>query len=308
MKKIFISHSSNDRKYVEYLADLLECIGISADRIFCTSLEGYGIPLGENFLERIRLEFSEDTLVLCIISKNFYESPMCLCEMGAAWVKAGTYIPILIPPFDFNDLKGIISMTQGLRINDKNRLYSLCAAIGEFFGIESFDVNKWERIRDRFVSNVNREILEESKALSRSHKKNRIEERKEQDGREQEMMEVFDAMIKEVSDRLNKLPWIVRKGLYYHFAGRDFFIDPQDNGEESSYALKAAEDDYLIIDGKWITLNARDPKVRKAIESLDDLKYFLETAGKNFHDKFEERYEICAKIESRKFWRMMEIL
>ena len=55
-KKIFISHASKDKDLVGELIDLLENIGLDSHQIFCSSFEGYGIPLGEDFLEIIKKE------------------------------------------------------------------------------------------------------------------------------------------------------------------------------------------------------------------------------------------------------------
>ena len=284
MKRVFISHSSKDKRLAECLVDLLECMEVPSNRIFCTSLDGYGVPLGENFLDRIKSELGEDTLVLFLITTSFYSSPMCLCEMGASWVKSHTHIPVLVPPFDFCDIKGVISETQGLKINSKNGLNSLYNTIKAFFGTGGIDLSIWEKKRDRFLSEINKDASIASVQVMYNGNHNSLEE--------------FDYLMMDVAEKLNKLPWIVRKGLYYHFTEKDFTIDPSVDEDESCYALKAAEEDYLIIDGKWVTLNTRDPKV----------KHFLEASGKDFHDSFEERYEICAKMESRKFWRMMGIL
>ncbi len=53
MKSIFISHSKKDIEYVDVLIDILEAIGVPSGKIFCTSFEGYGIPLGNDFLQTI---------------------------------------------------------------------------------------------------------------------------------------------------------------------------------------------------------------------------------------------------------------
>ena len=45
-----------------------------------------------------------------MLSKNYYNSPACLNEMGAAWVLKSDYQSILIPPFDFENIK--VQLTQ----------------------------------------------------------------------------------------------------------------------------------------------------------------------------------------------------
>ena len=43
--KIFISHASKDKNYVSSIVKLLEFIGLRQEKLFCTSVPGYGIPL-----------------------------------------------------------------------------------------------------------------------------------------------------------------------------------------------------------------------------------------------------------------------
>ena len=54
--RVFISHASADAPLVEELVELLEIIGIRHDQIFCSSFPGYGIDLGDNFLEALKAQ------------------------------------------------------------------------------------------------------------------------------------------------------------------------------------------------------------------------------------------------------------
>jgi hypothetical protein len=155
LDKIFISHSSKDKNVVEELIDLLESMGVKPSQIFCSSFEGYGIPLGSDFLETIREEISKNVLVLFVLSENFYSSPVCLCEMGATWVLSRENIPIIVPPFTFDEIKGVIPLIQGLEINDSLKLNLLREKITEMFGISSQPMSSWERKRDRAVARIN---------------------------------------------------------------------------------------------------------------------------------------------------------
>ncbi|WP_374252881.1 toll/interleukin-1 receptor domain-containing protein [Acinetobacter brisouii] len=160
LKKVFISHATKDRKIVEELIDLLETIGINSTQIFCSSFEGYGIPLGEDFLATIKQELSAEVLVLFVITNNFYASKVCLCEMGAAWALSKGHIPIVVPPLSYSDIQGVIPLTQGMLINDFPKLNSLKEKLENDFGFEQkIGLNTWERKRDRFVNNIN-ELIE----------------------------------------------------------------------------------------------------------------------------------------------------
>jgi len=158
VRRVFISHSSKDEVFVQELVEILETIGLPPEAIFCTSLAGYGIDLGENFLDGIREELKSDTLVLFVLSHNFYASPISLCEMGAVWVQTKAHIPILVPPFDFGDIKGVIPLTEGFKINDPLKLSIFKSKIESLFGLtRTLPHASWERKRDRIVSRI--EIL-----------------------------------------------------------------------------------------------------------------------------------------------------
>jgi hypothetical protein len=157
--RVFISHSSCDVFFVEELVDLLELIGLSKESIFCTSLAGYGIDLGENFLDAIRDELRNDTMVLFVLTQNFFSSPACLCEMGAVWVQTKDHIPIIVPPFDFSDIKGVIPLTEGFRLNDALKLNLFKAKIETIFGLQAaMPQSSWERKRDRALGRINDKI------------------------------------------------------------------------------------------------------------------------------------------------------
>lgn len=174
-EKIFISHSSLDIPVVEKVIDLLEAIGVPSNKIFCSSFEGYGIKLGSDFLEVIKNQLDNNVLVLFILSSNFYSSVISLCEMGATWLKTNKHIPILIPPFEYHDIKGVIPTTQGMKINEKDKLNSLKDIVVEFFGIETPNTSVWERKRDNLLKEVKKildtgipEVVEESKQLKQT--------------------------------------------------------------------------------------------------------------------------------------------
>ncbi|RKG48739.1 toll/interleukin-1 receptor domain-containing protein [Acinetobacter cumulans] len=158
LKKIFISHAKKDKEIIEELIDLLESIGVNSTQIFCSSFEGYGIPLGDNFLDKIKQELSSEVLVLFVITNNFYESKVCLCEMGAAWALSKGHIPIVVPPLSYSDIQGVIPLTQGLLVNDVSKLNSLKEKLEQDFGLQQINLNSWERKRDKYIKNINKLI------------------------------------------------------------------------------------------------------------------------------------------------------
>lgn len=176
-QKIFISHSSLDIKIVEKVIDILEAIGVPSNKIFCSSFEGYGVKLGSDFLEVIKKELDSNVLVLFILSSNFYSSVVSLCEMGATWVKTNKHIPILIPPFEYDDIKGVIPTTHGMKINEKDKLNSLKDIVAEFIGLEPLNTSVWERRRDNVLKEVKKILdsgIPETKEKSKEQKSEEV--------------------------------------------------------------------------------------------------------------------------------------
>lgn len=154
LSKIFISHSKKDKNIVEEIIDGLFLIGVESKQIFCTSIAGYGIELGEDFLERIKNELNGEVLVIFVLTENYYSSPVCLCEMGATWVQTKYHIPFVVPPFSFEDIKGVIPNTQGLKITDKFGWNSLKTKLEEKLEIAPKQSSIWENGRDKILTRL----------------------------------------------------------------------------------------------------------------------------------------------------------
>lgn len=157
-KKVFISHASADATIVDELIDILKLIGLRQDQIFCTSIKGYGIPLGENFLDRLKAELNDDVLVLFVLSDNFYRRAICIAEMGAAWALTKQHVPLIVPPFTFDMIKGVIPLTQGMVINDKHDINALSQLVEKLFNIPNASGQDWERSRDKVLATMSARI------------------------------------------------------------------------------------------------------------------------------------------------------
>ena len=163
LNKVFISHSSLDLAYVKPFVELLEFIGANPSNMFCSSVANYNIPLDNNIYEYLRSEFQNHNLrVIFFLSQNYYNSPVSLAEMGAAWVLQQNYTCILLPGLDFRDMRGVIDqMRISIRVEDgeaelRARLDELKDKLREEFGLSSipFARNRWEEYRNQFIETV----------------------------------------------------------------------------------------------------------------------------------------------------------
>lgn len=157
---VFISHSSKDKDFVEALVSLLEEIGLNEDTLFCSSIAEYGVPLGENIFDYLKAQFQEhDIFVIFVHTPNYYQSPICLNEMGAAWILQADCCSFLSRDMKFEDMKAVVnSDTVCIKVDNGDasiRLNELKDKLESIFGCSELSVNKWERKRNMFLKLVN---------------------------------------------------------------------------------------------------------------------------------------------------------
>ncbi|WP_010237351.1 toll/interleukin-1 receptor domain-containing protein [Clostridium arbusti] len=159
--KIFISHASSDKEYVSKLIDLLEGIGLNEKHIICSSIAGCGIPLDQDIYDHLKLQFETHNLhVILVLSENYYKSVACMNEMGAAWILQNRYTTILLPGFEFKEIKGAINPRQiGLKLDNdltdvKEKLGQLKDCMLNEFGLPTVSDIRWELKRDIFINSI----------------------------------------------------------------------------------------------------------------------------------------------------------
>lgn len=163
--RLFISHSSKDLDYIKAFVEFLKDIGMNSENMFCSSIDSYNITWGKNIYDYLFEEFNnrrKNLIVLFMFSKNYYDSAVCLNEMGAAWVLKKEYRSILLPGFKSEDIKGVIrpdDITISLEDSNKNimtKLNDIKKQFEEIFGLEKINDKEWDDIRDRFIEKIDK--------------------------------------------------------------------------------------------------------------------------------------------------------
>jgi len=155
MTRIFISHAASDETLVEEFVDLLHVgIGIQPDDIFCSSLPGMDIPTGAAFISHIKTQVTNPDLVLLIISPEFLKSQFCQHEVGASWALSLPVFPIIVPPLDYADVRGVLAGTQTAKLGDKESLNDLRDDLTEKLSLKPYRTSHWERKRDKFLARL----------------------------------------------------------------------------------------------------------------------------------------------------------
>ena len=156
---VFVSHSAKDKRFVEAFVDMLESLGFTSENLFCSSIEGYGIPLSNDIFETLRALFSEhDLFVIFIHSPRYYSSAISLNEMGAAWVLRTDFCSILTKDMDFSGMKGVVNSNSiSIKVDSEEapaRLTELKDQLLKKFSLIPIDQTRWERKRNVFLDVV----------------------------------------------------------------------------------------------------------------------------------------------------------
>lgn len=342
--RLFISHSSGDKNLVDKLVDLiLMGVGVTHEKIFCTSLEGMGIPEGEDFKALIHTQLQNPPLVIMVITPSYYESPFCLCELGASWAMSHSSFPLLVPPINFRDLRAVLVNSQARLITDPSGLDALRDRVIDRLDLKSpAPTARWNVKRDEFLrelpdileriqrfTRVPADRLEEVQAQYEAAQEMLAERHREVDAQKdlvQRLMnlkdraeaskllaeksgelETFEMLVKTTVAAIDPLPAVVVEALFYDYYGEDYWPTADDSWKWDPIN-RAIEDGYLVSRDsfrKTVDPNKDDRTILKAIGALEEIKGFLEdeSTSEEFYDHYETKHGFPADIRNRRFWK-----
>jgi hypothetical protein len=338
---IFISHATKDAKLVDALVRLIEGgVGIRSRQIFCTALEEQGVPAGVDFKTHIKEKLGEAKTVVALISPQYYNSPFCMCELGATWALAKTFVPLLVPPVNYQDLRGSLFGTQALPINQPEKLDSMHSVLVKL-ATNPEKVSRWNSRKTQFLDelpnilsalkpvktlsereadqltaelnnykqdfeNADKEIATLKKQIAELAK---AKDRKAVDNIEKKYssgLKLFNELLEDARKFTSELPAVVREALYYRSRGDDFLPDWDKWRDEPK---GAAEQNLLEADENVFSVNTSHPKIKKVIKALDSLSDFIQELPEDFPiGEYERKYEDLLDMNSRTFWERHRLL
>lgn len=160
--KVFISHKKEDEAYADALVSLINFIlGPDGDKIFCSSVPGYGIRLSGDILDKLKAQFDNYNIFMVIIhSPRYYKSAICMNEMGASWALGTKFSSFMTKDCKYEHMHGVIGHEK-ICVNLNDDIKTLNAHLNDFkddlvdfFGAGEVDQNKWENARGRFIDEV----------------------------------------------------------------------------------------------------------------------------------------------------------
>lgn len=172
--KIFISHSSKDKDLVSEFCDriLRLGIGLSADNIFCTSIEDMNIKNGDDIRKHIKENILSADFSFLLISENYKKSEICLNEMGAVWANDNNVRYYLLPNTGIDKLGWLCDANQAEQLIDSIALDKLYTELKDYYDLD-VKIETWSRQRKTFINNVtkiHRDIPNKVEAIPESSK------------------------------------------------------------------------------------------------------------------------------------------
>lgn len=163
-RKIFITHSSADKKMVLCLTELLRGLKIPDNQIICTTDYRHRPDNGVDAYKWLKEQFNNfDLHMIFVLSDAYFNSAICLNEMGAAWLVGCRTDILLLPGFDFKKLKSqnsclntnIQSCSFEKSDNEiKDWLNKLRDDLEAELGLSEINPLDWESIRNKFITDI----------------------------------------------------------------------------------------------------------------------------------------------------------
>lgn len=340
MKKVFISHASDDEPIIKSLIDdlLVGALSVKVREIFCTTTDGMKIESGEDWRDSIKKALQEAKVTLLIITPNYKESEVCICEMGAAWVTSAKVIPFIVDPITYSSV-GIIQQPKQIEeLLDQKSLDRLRDVIQGRLEIDPEEIksDRWTVKRTEFIQKVKNYIsktpfrqplsreefdrnLQEKNSLEttvssliaeKSERESFIDELKkakdsteikeiEKRHKKTSSIDEFHELCEKTSGLLKKISSIIRGIAFVSFSEKEVRIRHQ--GWETQIE-EAISKDYITerLEADWNT-----SKLMNSIyDSLREVSQFIENKSEDddFLNSYDEEFEAPLSISNIDFW------
>lgn len=126
LPKIFISHSNQDKKFVQALIDLLKtAFTLKSKDILCTSVPGHKLPGGADTEEALLDLLGKAQLLIGLLTPASLESSYVLFELGARWGLKKSLISLVGCGTKMHHIKEPLKSKNSLNATDEDDLHQL---------------------------------------------------------------------------------------------------------------------------------------------------------------------------------------
>lgn len=135
-KKIFISHSTQNREITDMLINYFYRIGVPKDSIFCSSYAGNDVKI--NISAEIKEALENSILNIAVLSEEYYKSVYCQNEAGILWYMKDE-IPVILIALEgigHNDMQGFLNSDYKYRrLDNQDDIAYIYGKIKQILGL-----------------------------------------------------------------------------------------------------------------------------------------------------------------------------
>jgi hypothetical protein len=114
--------------------------------------------------------------------------------------------------------------------------------------------------------------------------------------------DTFDDLVEGAKKHLRKFDPVVVEALFQRFRGGEFRPSAEKWGDDPMDAVEEGLLDLDEDDGTF-SVNEADPKIKKAVAALRELRTFVdEGASEGFHTQYEQKFDETLDMKLRPFW------
>jgi hypothetical protein len=151
--QIFLSHVSKESELAKVLKKLLESTFRAQITVFI-SCDPENIPIGTEWLQKIRYALNRADLLLILCSPNSINSPWINFEAGCCWIKKVPIIPLCHSRLSVNNLPLFLSRLQSLCIETEEAQKILINQIAKYLEISNLPPLDYKAIADEILQSI----------------------------------------------------------------------------------------------------------------------------------------------------------
>jgi hypothetical protein len=151
--EVFVSHSNKDALVARAFLELLTtALTVAPDRIRCTAVDGYRLPLGAVTDQHLREEILAASALVALLSSASIESPYVLFELGARWGAGKPLFPLLVGGARPELLRGPLVALNALRCDSHADVHQIVLDIGHALGRNPISPAAYHRQLENFIA------------------------------------------------------------------------------------------------------------------------------------------------------------
>lgn len=172
---VFISHSSVDEPLAERLVTLIRsALNLPTEKIRCTSLNGFRLPVGISTNDRLRQEIHDSKVFIALITPSSLQSTYVLFELGARWGTQKPLIPLLACGMQGKKLPDPLSTINALSCAELAQLHQFIIDLGRFLGVNPDSAAAYQKCMEELIEKATQHVSSKGITLNNSSRSTEV--------------------------------------------------------------------------------------------------------------------------------------